>query len=52
MKPLFLLYGGKHNLANRLGPPQREHVIEPFAGSAGYSCFWEPRKVTLSNSIR
>jgi len=47
MKPLFLMYGGKHNLAKRLGPPQRDHVIEPFGGSAGYSCYWEPKQVTL-----
>ena len=47
MQPFFLYYGGKWRLAERLGPPQRHHVIEPFAGSAGYSCFWEPKKVTL-----
>jgi hypothetical protein len=47
MQPFFLYYGGKWRLADRLGPPQRDHVIEPFAGSAGYSCFWEPKKVTL-----
>ena len=47
MQPFFLYYGGKWKLAERLGPPQRDHVIEPFAGSAGYSCFWEPKKVTL-----
>jgi hypothetical protein len=42
MQPFFLYYGGKSRLAEKLGPPQRNHVIEPFAGSAGYSCFWEP----------
>ena len=47
MKPFFSYYGGKWELAARLGPPQRRHVIEPFAGSAGYSVFWEPQKVTL-----
>jgi hypothetical protein len=47
MQPFFLFYGGKWRLAERLGPPQRDHVIEPFAGSAGYSVFWEPKKVTL-----
>src|SRR5215469_2285452 len=47
MQPFFLYYGGKWRLAEKLGPPQRDHVIEPFAGSAGYSCFWEPKKVTL-----
>jgi site-specific DNA-adenine methylase len=47
MQPFFLYYGGKWRLAERLGPPQRAHVIEPFAGSAGYCCYWEPKKVTL-----
>jgi hypothetical protein len=47
MQPFFLYYGGKWRLAKRLGPPQRDRVIEPFAGSAGYSCFWEPKKVSL-----
>jgi site-specific DNA-adenine methylase len=47
MQPFFSFYGGKWKLAERLGPPQRDHVIEPFAGSAGYSVYWEPKKVTL-----
>ena len=47
MQPFFLYFGSKWKLAERLGPPQRDHVIEPFAGSAGYSVFWEPKKVTL-----
>lgn len=47
MQPFFLYYGGKWRLAERLGPPQRDHVIEPFAGAAGYSTFYEPKHVTL-----
>ncbi len=47
MLPFFTFYGGKWRLAERYGPPQHKHVIEPFAGSAGYSCFWEPPRVTL-----
>jgi hypothetical protein len=46
MQPFFRYYGGKWRLAERLGPPQRDNVIEPFPGSAAYSCFWEPKKVT------
>jgi site-specific DNA-adenine methylase len=34
MQPFFSYYGGKWKLAERLGPPQRDHVIEPFAGSS------------------
>jgi hypothetical protein len=40
-------FGGKWALARRYGPPQRPHVIEPFAGFAGYSTYWEPKQVTL-----
>jgi hypothetical protein len=47
MQPFFSYYGGKWRLAQKLGPPQHDHVIEPCAGSAGYSVYWEPKKVTL-----
>ena len=47
MRPFFPFFGSKWKLAARLGAPQREHVIEPFAGSAGYSVRREPRRVTL-----
>jgi len=47
MKPMWNYYGAKYKMARRLGPPQRDHVIEPFAGSACYSCYWEPRQVTI-----
>jgi hypothetical protein len=47
MVPFFSFYGSKWSLAERLGPPHFEHVIESFAGSAGYSCYWNPKRVTL-----
>jgi hypothetical protein len=47
VRPFFWYFGSKWKIAERLGPPQCDHVIEPFAGSAGYSTFWEPTKVTL-----
>ncbi len=47
MLPHFLWFGGKHRLAKHLGPPRRDLVIEAFAGSAGYSTYWEPKKVIL-----
>lgn len=47
MKPFFSFYGAKWKLAKRFGQPRWPHVIEPFAGSAGYSVHWEPRQVTL-----
>ena len=47
MKCFANYFGGKTKLARRFGPPQREHVIEPFAGLAGYASYWLPRQVTL-----
>jgi hypothetical protein len=47
MQPFFSYFGGKWKLAKRYGRPRCEHVIEPFAGAAGYSVYWEPKKVTL-----
>lgn len=47
LKSFFNRYGAKRSLANRYGPPRCDHVIEPFAGGAGYSCYWEPPRVTL-----
>jgi len=45
MKPFFLWYGGKWRLAEKLTPPQHDLVIEPFAGSLGFSTFYNCRKV-------
>jgi site-specific DNA-adenine methylase len=47
MHPFVNYFGGKWALARRYGPPQRPHMIEPFAGFAGYSTYWEPEQVTL-----
>jgi len=47
MHALFSYYGSKFVMARRLGPPQRDVIIEPFAGSAGYSCYWQAKKVIL-----
>jgi site-specific DNA-adenine methylase len=47
MQRFIPYYGAKWKLAERYGPPRFDHVVEPFAGSAGYSCYWEPKKVTL-----
>lgn len=46
MRPLFPFYGSKWRDAKRYGQPT-SHVVEPFAGSAGYSTYWEPERVTL-----
>jgi site-specific DNA-adenine methylase len=47
MLPFVNYYGGKFRLAPDYGRQQRPHVIEPFAGFAGYSTYWEPAQVTL-----
>jgi hypothetical protein len=47
MDLFFPYYGEKLKLAPDFGSPQCRHVIEPFAGAAGYSVFWEPDHVTL-----
>jgi site-specific DNA-adenine methylase len=49
MKPMFPFYGSKWRDAKRYGAPKHDLVIEPFAGSAGYSTYWEPRRVLLAD---
>lgn len=47
MKPLFPFYGSKWRDARRYPKPHNGVVVEPFAGSAGYSTFYAPEKVML-----
>lgn len=47
MRPFFRYYGSKWTGARLYGPPRRDLVIEPFAGSACYSVWWEARNVRL-----
>lgn len=47
MRPLFPFYGSKWNIARHYPAPRHGHVIEPFAGSAGYATFYEPARVSL-----
>lgn len=47
MRPLFPYYGSKWREARRYLSPMHDRVIEPFAGSAGYSVYWEPKSVHL-----
>lgn len=47
LKPLWPFYGSKWRDAKRYGKPCGDLVIEPFAGSAGYSTFWAPKRVML-----
>lgn len=47
MRPFFPYYGSKWNTARYYPRPQFAHVIEPFAGGAGYSLFYDVPTVTL-----
>jgi len=47
VKPMFSYFGSKYKLAKRYGGPRYDTVIEPFAGSAAYSLFWDPKRVIL-----
>ena len=47
MKSFFNYYGSKNQGARHYGPPRRDLVIEPFAGSAAYSVKWECPNVLL-----
>lgn len=47
MRPFFPYFGSKWNLARSYVPPPHSPVIEPFAGSAAYSLYFNARKVTL-----
>lgn len=47
LRPFFSYYGAKWTGARHYGPPRRDLVIEPFAGSASYSTRWGCRNVRL-----
>lgn len=47
MRPFFPYYGSMWNRARHFPAPQHEIVKEPFAGSAGYSLFYDCRRVDL-----
>lgn len=52
MRPFFSYYGSKWNGAKHYGPPRRDLVIEPFAGSAMYSTRWDCPRVKLFDVSR
>ena len=51
MKPILKYFGSKWRICKKYGPPRRDVVIEPFAGGASYSVFWEPKKVILVDAF-
>lgn len=48
--PFFTYFGGKWRSAKHYPKPQHQVLIEPFAGSAGYSLNYPDRLVYLSDS--
>ena len=47
MRPMFSYFGSKWMLAKKYGPPKHDLVVEPFAGSAAYSLYWNVKSVLL-----
>lgn len=47
MRPMFPFYGSKFNIARHYPSPRHDRVVEPFAGSAGYSTFYGCARVDL-----
>lgn len=47
LKTFFNYYGGKYRLAPRYPRPRWGTIVEPFAGSAGYSVRYHNRRVVL-----
>lgn len=47
MKPFFSYYGGKWRASGHLPEPLIDTIVEPFAGSAGYSVRYNARRVIL-----
>jgi hypothetical protein len=47
LRPFFSFYGSKWRLAPKYPEPKYDTIIEPFAGSAGYSLHYPNRQVIL-----
>lgn len=47
MKPFFSYYGSRWTMARHYTAPTCSTVVEPFAGSSGYSTYWEPETAHL-----
>ena len=47
LRPFFHFYGGKWRAAPHYPPPKYGTIVEPFAGSAGYSMRYPDRRVIL-----
>lgn len=50
LKPFIGYFGAKWRLAPRYPPPRFNTVVEPFAGSAGYSLLYPQRSIHLCDA--
>ena len=49
LKPFFTYFGGKWRAAPHYPKPEHDTIVEPFAGSAGYSLRYPDRNVILND---
>jgi len=50
LRPFWYYYGGKFRAAPKYPAPRHTHIVEPFAGAAGYSMRYPGCDVTLVDS--
>lgn len=48
--PFMKWFGSKWRLAKKYPPPKHLTIVEPFAGSAGYSCLYHNRQIFLADT--
>ena len=51
LRPFFPYYGGKWRFARRYPSPRYRRIVEPFAGSAGYSVRYSAHRVELNDAF-
>jgi len=47
LAPFFSFYGGKYRIAPKYPQPLQDRIIEPFAGSAGFSLRYPDKQINL-----
>jgi site-specific DNA-adenine methylase len=47
LRPFWRYYGGKYRAAPKYPAPVYDHIVEPFAGAAGYALRYHTKRVTL-----
>jgi len=48
---MFNYFGSKQRLASTYQRPLHNHIIEPFAGAAGYTVYWMTRHPTITATL-